>query len=140
MDFIFEFLFQIVFEFIGEALLDAGFHGASRFLGSKIGRYTVAVAVGFGAGAWWGSYLSDAGAGHRPRLFVVSIVLGVAATVAAVIRVGWPHKNRARGFRAHLAESVAPWQWPADRLAAFAAMNVAIAAGIAVAYAPPIPG
>jgi hypothetical protein len=35
---------------------------------------------------------------------------------------------------------VGPWRWPAFRLVGLALMNVALAAGIAVGYTPPVPG
>lgn len=140
MDFIFEFLLQVIVEVIGEALLELGCRGASRVLRSSIGRYAVSVLVGFGSGAWWGSYLADAGSGHRPRLFWVSIGVGLASSLAAVARARRPRLTGMRAFRAQLEPAVAPWQWPAYRLWGFAVLNFAIAAGIAVGYSPPSPG
>lgn len=131
MDFLFEFLFQIMFEVIGEALLEFGFRGASRVWRSTIGRWTVSVIVGFGFGAYWGHYLSEAGTGHRPRLLWVSVALAVLAVITALVA----------GRRIHAEErAMLPWTWPTARLIGFAALNIAIAVGIAVAYQPPIPG
>jgi len=108
MDFIFEFLFQIVFE-LGEVLLEAGFHGASRVLGEArtVGRRII---VGFGAGAWWGAYLSDAG-GAPSRLFWVSIILGLVATAAALIPHAADHDRRVAVTAPNSGDSRS-WQWP----------------------------
>ena len=82
MDFLVEvlvqFVFEVLFELLAEALLDLGVRGVARVLRSPVGRYATAAAVGYGAGAWWGEYLSTAGSGHRPRLFWVSLALGTA--------------------------------------------------------------
>jgi hypothetical protein len=140
MDFLFEFLFQIIFEVIGEALLEYGFSGASRVVRSRIGRWTVSVIVGFGFGAYWGHYLSEAGVGHRPRLLWVSVALAVFAVICALARSLQVTDSVARRHIRAEERALLPWQWPAVRLVGFAAMNIAIAVGIAVAYQPPIPG
>jgi hypothetical protein len=140
MDFIFEFLFQIVLEIVGQALLEFGFRGASRVLRSRIGRYTLSVVAGFGFGAWWGTYLSDAGGGHRPRLFWVSVALAVLSSVAAVARAARTSSTEVYPCQSDARSSLLPWEWPMERLVGFAALNIAIAVGIAVGYRPHIPG
>ncbi|MDQ1374535.1 MAG: hypothetical protein QOJ09_1873, partial [Actinomycetota bacterium] len=39
LDFLFEFLLQIVFEFVAEVLVEIGFKGAAGLLRSRTGRY-----------------------------------------------------------------------------------------------------
>jgi hypothetical protein len=139
MDFLFEFLFQILFEIVGEALIEWGFRGAASVLRSRIGRYSISIIAGFGFGAWWGSYLSDSGIGHQPRLLWISIAAGIAALIAAFIRA-----ERAMSVRevrlSAVRAAIAPWDWPTHRLVAFGLMNLAIAAGIVVGFSPPLPG
>jgi hypothetical protein len=139
LDFLLEVVFQIVFELVGEFLLHVGFKGAAAVVRSRVTRYVVAVVGGFAAGAFWGGYLADQGAGHRPRLFWVSLAIGgVMATVAAMrVRNGDPYPS---GFGDDRWRDVGlPWQWPAFRLIGFSLLNFALAAGIAVGYTPHIP-
>ena len=143
MDFLVElllqFVFEVLFEVLAELLLDLGVRGVARVLRSPLGRYATAALVGFGAGAWWGDYLSTAGRGHRPRLFWVSLALGTAFGVLAFAR------RRREGLRgsepaSRWERAFVPWTWPTFRLIGFAVLNFAIAAGIAVGFSPPVPG
>lgn len=132
MDFVVEFIFQILFEFVSEVLFEVGFKRTAAVMRSRIGRYTVSALIGFGGGVWWGSHLSDLG--HRPRLFWVSIAIAAIALAAAAYRRANPVMPRGRDLFAP------PWRWPSWRLVGLAVFNVAIAAGIATGWTPPVVG
>ena len=83
MDFVVEVVLQLVFEVLGESLVEAGFHGAAMVLRSRIGPVVVASVVGFGAGLWWGVRLSERGRTHEPRTLWISLALGVVAAAGA---------------------------------------------------------
>jgi hypothetical protein len=138
LDFLFEFLLQIVFEFVAEVLVEIGFKGAAGLLRSRTGRYATAVVVGLVAGLVWGDYLSTQGVGHRPRLFWVSLSVGGLAAIAALVRASQQRKGGDDALS--WATIVGPWRWPAFRLAGFSVLNLAVALGIAVGYHPHVPG
>ncbi len=130
MDFIFELIFQLLFEVIGEFLFEAGFHGAARVLRSRVGRFVVASLAGFGAGFWWGARLSAKGRVQEPRTLWISLALAVLAGLGAVWR--WRQGSET------VDEAVVspPWRRPTYRLAGFAILNAAVAAGVAVGFQP----
>lgn len=130
MDFIFELIFQVLFEVVGEFLFEAGFHGAARVLRSRVGRFVVASLAGFGAGFWWGARLTTRGRVQEPRTLWISLALSAMAALGAVLR-------RTQGG-ATVEESVVspPWRWPTYRLAGFAILNAAVAAGVAIGFHP----
>lgn len=129
MDFILELLFQLVvqlvFEILGEALLEGGARGAATILRNRVLRSALGALLGFGFGLFWGAHLS--GGAHWPRLLWVSLSLAVAAAAWATGR------ERGAGWERPFA---LPWTWSAERLYGFAALNVALAAGIAVTFRP----
>ena len=130
MDVLFEFLFQVVFEVVGEALFEAGYHGAARVFRSRIGRFLIASAAGFGAGYWWGVHLTELGRVQEPRALWTSLALAAVAGVAAL----WRWK------RARLSDDssilAAPWRWPTHRFVGLTVLNLAIAAGIVLGFEP----
>ena len=141
MEFVFEFLFQVVFQIFGEYLLNAGFKGAAAVVRSKVGRYSAAIVAGFVVGVFWGNYLSGAGHPNRPRLFWVSLVVALVFGAAAAWRwrldadldpVTTPADDRSA-----LAIELTPWRWPAYRLIGMSLLNGALAAGIATGWTPP---
>ena len=136
MDFVFELLFQFLFEVVGEGLVELGFKGSARVLRSKIGRAVASTIAGFAFGVWWGAHLVDQGGAHRPRLFWVSIALALVAGIGAHRR--WRTSAADEGQPVKILQ--VPWRWPLYRLVAFAALNTAIAAGIATGWHPPVLG
>ncbi len=127
-----EFLLEIVGQFVLELLLD----GLGRVLGGALRNrvvkavigLTVAAAIGFGGGYWWGERLTELGRTNPPRSLWVSIGLAGAFVVLAVVRAvrGRPFSERHVLFL--------PWQWPVLRLVTFAVMNTAAATGIAAGF------
>jgi hypothetical protein len=138
MDFLFEWLIQLVIELFGqllaEIILEALFRGIANALTSRAGRYIFGIALGFAFGGIWGAHLS--GNAHWPRLLWVSVALGAVAGTMAVrraVREGWRHPDYSRGWRALF---VLPWRWSADRLAGFTFINVGLALGIVTTFRP----
>jgi len=136
VDFLFEWLIQLVIELVGQLLaelaLEAAFSGLANALTSRVGRYAVGVALGFGFGVFWGAHLS--GNAHWPRLLWVSIGLGATAATMALLRArtqGWTRSADTNGWRALF---VFPWRWPADRLTGFAFINIGLALGIVTTF------
>ena len=110
---------------LGRVRFRTGRFGRSRPLGRSI----VGAVVGLGFGLAWGFHLADRSG--PPKLLWVSIVL--AAVALALIRSDRASDEREPpSFWRRLV--VPPWRWPNRRLADFAAMNAAIAAGIAIGY------
>ncbi len=134
MDFILEALVQFLFEIVGQILFEAGFHASAAILRSRFGRFVVAAAVGLAGGLWWGERLSSAGRVQEPRALWVSIGLSVvAAALGLRQQVTHAVTDEGPGLRSVLAP---PWKWPTYRLVGFAALNAAIAVGIAVSFRP----
>ncbi len=130
MEFLFELVFQFVFEVLGEFLVDAGYHGTVRVFRSRAGRFGAASAVGLGAGLFWGAWLSDAGRVQEPRALWISLGFGIVAGLGALWR-------RRRGDRPGRQPVLTPpWRWPAYRLVGFAVLNLAVAAGVAIGFSP----
>ena len=130
IELILEVLFQFVLEGAGEALFEAGYKGTARLLRSRITRFVIGSAIGLGAGVWWGARLSEAGRVQAPRALWISLVLALAFGLAALWR--W-QRGRRPGDDAVMSP---PWRWPAYRLVGFALLNVAVAAGMALAFEP----
>ncbi len=145
LEFVFELVFQILFEVAGEFLLEAGYKRTARVLRSPAVRYGLAGAAGFGFGVWWGERLSG---GHRPYLFWVSLAVAVVAGVAALRRraempsspagavaelrslADTPPSRPEAGWRT----IIDPRRWPTQRFVGLAVLNGAVAAGIAVGF------
>lgn len=123
-------LFQFLFEVVGEAFFEAGYHRTVRVLRSRLGRFILGSAAGLGAGLWWGIRLSEAGRVQVPRALWVSLALAVVFGLAALWR--WKHGRRP-GDDAVMAP---PWRWAAYRLVGFALLNAAIATGIGLGFDP----
>jgi hypothetical protein len=132
VDFLFEFVFQVLFEIVGEFLVEVGFHAAATVLRSRIGRLAVSAAFGLLAGVWWGDHLSSVG--HRPRLLWVSIAFAAAAAL------GGFYRQRRPVLEMGARSLVVPWLWPAYRLWGFVVLNAALATGIATGWTPPVVG
>lgn len=126
----------MLFEIVGEWLLQTSFRGTVRVARSRNGRLTVGALLGAAFGLAWGLYLLDAAT--WPRLLWVSLALAVIAGVMAVGRAGADDQaSRRRGRQAGVLAGVAtpPWRWGGERLLGFALINVGIATGIFAAQA-----
>lgn len=130
MELVFELLFQFVFEVVGDVLFETGFRRTARVARSRVGRLVIAVAAGFGAGLWWGARLSERGRVDEPRSLWISLALAVVFGLGALWR--WRRGRPAQD--PHVVSP--PWRWPLYRLAGFAVLNLAVAAGIAVGFNP----
>ena len=134
VDFLFEVVIEAVFEFLIHVVAQWGFNTVADLMRAKVTRYTLSVVAGFGFGLWWGARLAGADLAGRPRLFCVTLAVAAVALVAAFDRMRRGREGaRPRGAAGLL---VAPWHWDAPRLASFALLNVAVAAGIDVGYTP----
>jgi hypothetical protein len=134
VDFLFELVFQVLLEFVGEFLIEAGFKGVAAVVRSRVGRYTTSAVAGFAFGVVWGAHVADIGTPHRPRLFWVSIGLAALALAAAAYR----RRNDADAVG--VKALAFPWTWPAWRWLGFAVLNGAVAAGVATGWHPPVVG
>jgi hypothetical protein len=127
-----EFVLEFVGQFLIELVVEKGFRGVARFLSSRAGRValglSLALAVGFAGGYWWGSRLSETGRTAEPSSLWVSIALAALFGILAVARL-------VRRGRPTTPARV-PWRWPPGRLAGFAVLNGAVALGIAVGFEP----
>ncbi|GAC1369536.1 MAG: hypothetical protein NVSMB32_14330 [Actinomycetota bacterium] len=134
MDVIVELFVQVLFQVLGEFLVEAGFHGAARVLTSRVGRFLVAAGAGFGAGFWWGARLSTRGRVHEPRALWVSLALAALAGLAAL----WRWRRGGPVDKQSVGQSVVspPWRWPAYRLVGLAILNAAVAVGVAIGFHP----
>ena len=130
VEIIFEFVFQVLFEIIAQALFEIGLRGTARVLRSRIGRFFLASAFGYGGGLFWGARLSERGRVEEPRTLWISLGLAIAVGLAALWR--W----RATNPKDEPPAFSPPWRWPAHRLAGFAVLNAAIAAGVAIGFNP----
>lgn len=162
--FVFELIFELVAEVVGELLVqllgDALFRPLWRRYGSErrrrvlVGMLVGVVAFAYGFG--WGAYRVEDGATALPPSMWVTLALAAAFALAAWFQPRLPAWGPTRTGRidirtgqlapdadgaghqheqaARLADTVLPWRWSRERLAHFAAANVAIAAGIATGY------
>jgi len=130
VEIIFELVFQVLFEIIGQVLFEIGLRGTARVVRSRIGRFVLGSAVGFGGGLWWGARLSERGRVEEPRTLWISLGLAIAVGLAALWR--W----RAANPKDEPSPFSPPWRWPAHRLVGFAVLNAAVAAGVAIGFDP----
>ena len=134
-----EIILELVLEFLGqvilEFLLDGIGRGAARVLRNRVVKavlgVTVAAAVGYGGGYWWGARLTELGRTEPPKSLWVSIALAGMFVALAVVRA-----VRRRRPVADDAVTLMPWRWSVLRLVGFAVMNAAAAAGIAAGFTP----
>lgn len=141
-----EIILELFLEFFGqilfEAVADFGFRGLARALSNAAVRVvlgvTLAVAVGFGCGFWWGDRLTAAGRTEPPRSLWISIGLAVAFTALAVRALA---RDRARAVAAEPAYAEPapawlPWHWSPLHALCYAVLNAAAAVGIAAGFSP----
>jgi hypothetical protein len=141
VDFVIELLVQafvqVVVELLGDGLLNLGRHGARQVISSRASRYVLGTLAGLGLGAAWGAHL--AGGETWPKLFWVSIALGLGAFALAIARadVVRPPSLAVRDLLSP------PWKWESERLMGFALINAGLAVGIAITFGaswpPPVP-
>lgn len=142
MEIVLELLFEIVGQVVFEFLLEGVFRGVARLLSNRIVRVVLgsglAVAVGYGGGYWWGSRLTELGRTDPPKSLWVSVSLVVFFLALALIRMARREvrQENASLQREWIAERLLPWRWSLGRLLGFALLNAAVAAGIAVGFAP----
>jgi hypothetical protein len=138
MEILFELLFEVVLQFVGEVLLEAGFRVVGRVLANRVVRTVLAITVGFGGGYWWGARLSELGRTEPPSSLWVSIGLAVVFGTVALVKVlrGTPRRVPAESRMERFEEAFTPWRWSAARLGGFALLNMALAAGIAAGFVP----
>ena len=142
-----DFVVEVVIEIVGRILLELfadvlfvwGFRGVSALLRNWTTRFLLTLAVGFGAGVLWANELLERGHSERPRLFVVSLAVAAASALLAFYR--WTrdreslrHPGGGSSVLDALGDIFAPWRWTAERLVSFTALNLAIAAGVAVGW------
>lgn len=143
---LFELLFQFVVQFLGEVLLDAGFEGIAAALKNRVSRMVigtvVAVGGGFAGGWWWGNrYAGRFGTSDIPTSLVVSVGFAIAFAVLTGVSAIREYRSPdpAPGpptLPLRSPDRWLPWRWPPGRLAGFAMLNAAVAAGIVVGFTP----
>ncbi|HVF06142.1 MAG TPA: hypothetical protein VNA20_14970 [Frankiaceae bacterium] len=128
MMFLAEFLFEVVFQFLFEALAALGM----RVLSTRTGRMTTAATVGFVGGLAWGAILAGRGLDTLPRTFWVAIALAVSALGAAVAlrRSVRPSPEADAAFPGGLL----PWRWAPQDWERFAVLNVLVAVGVLTGF------
>jgi hypothetical protein len=140
-----ELLFELVFQVVGELLIEAGFRGVGRALSNRVVRIVLGVSVavggGFWFGRWWGHRQSAPGDTDLPSSFWVSLVLALAFGALALVR--WlrergrtPAEAPAEDALEHVSRLLNPFEWSAFRALTFALLNASIAWGITVGYTP----
>lgn len=137
MDFLIEIVLQLVVqlvvELLYELLLRLAWRGAAHLVRNLFTGFALSFVAGLAVGVLWGQHL--AGNATWPKLFWVSIALGVAAFGYAVVRTeGLP--SGGPGAPSRSAVLTPPWRWDAERLVGFALINAGIAVGIAGAFGP----
>ena len=150
MEILFELVFEILGQFILEVLVEGGFRKAARFLSNRIVRAVLgagfAVAAGFAGGYWWGARLTELGRTDPPTSLWVSISLAAVFLTIALVQalrrassietVTDPSPSETPLDRHGIVERLAPWRWSVARLSGFALLNAAAAAGIAAGFTP----
>jgi hypothetical protein len=148
MEVIFELLFEVVGQLLIELVFNLGFRGVGRLLSNRIVRFVLGVTLGgalaYGGGWWWGDRLSEPGRTDAPSALYVSIGLAVAFGALAVARAikGRRDDSFHVGVGDLLEEPgeslrlLSPVHWPAGRLLAFSLINVAVALGISAGFTP----
>ena len=142
MEIIFELLFEVVGQLLVELVFNLGFRGVGRMLSNRVVRFVLGVTVGgalaYGGGWWWGDRLSEVGRTEAPSSLYVSIGLAVAFGTLALVRAvnGRRHDSFDVSFGDVLEDPgeslplLSPVHWPAGRLLTFSLINVAVALGI----------
>ncbi|MCB0962078.1 MAG: hypothetical protein KDA98_02050 [Acidimicrobiales bacterium] len=145
---LFELVFQIVAEIFGELVFqllgDAIFRPLWRRFGSEQRkRFLVGLlvaVVAFGVGVGWGIYQGVDGRVPLAASIWSPVVLAVGLFVLSRRRpdpLALPPGERSRQPHevwARDVSAVLPWRWDRTRLENFAAVNAAVAAGIATGY------
>ena len=148
MEVIFELLFEVVGQVLVEALFDLGFRGVGKLLGNRIVRWVLGTLAGaalaYGGGWWWGDRLSEAGRTDAPSSLYVSIGLAVTFGVLAILRAA--HGRRQDSFRVTAGDLLdepgeslrllSPVHWSPWRLLGFCLVNIAVAMGISAGFTP----
>lgn len=142
-----EVLLEAILWLVGEVVLETGSRGLARLLASRIGRGVIAlaaIALAYGGGWWWAHRFAGAGQTAWPTALRVTVGLALVFALLALLRrlrtQAAPKSSppapasSGDGLRAGLA--LAPWRWPAGRLAGFALLNAAAAMGILVGFSP----
>jgi hypothetical protein len=142
VEIIIELIAEFFVQFLLEVLFESGFRAIARVLADRIARVVlgivITIALGFGGGLWWGNRLEELGRTDPPRSLWVSIGLLVAFAglgLAQVIR-RTAVDPLAEPVTPSLPDKVLPWRWSPLRLFGFAAVNGAVALGIAVGFSP----
>jgi hypothetical protein len=120
---------QFVVEVLGELLLDTALQGLASVLQSRLGRWSIATALGLGFGVFWGVHLS--GQDSWPRLLWVSLVFAALAFMLAVRPAAAGGANDVRSWQDLL---MPPWRWSGERLLGLGVLNIALAAGIVAGF------
>lgn len=137
LELLFEFLGQIIFEF----LLEGSFRWLARLLSNRVVRAVLAVglavAVGYGGGYLWGSRLTELGRTDPPKSLWVSVGLAaIFVTVALVNALRREEEAQPASQRERMEEALVPWRWSVLRLLGYALLNGAVAVGIAAGFTP----
>ncbi len=138
MEILLELLFEVVFQFVGEVFLERVFRGAAQVLRNRVVRAVLGMTAGFGGGYWWGWRLTELGRADPPSSLWVSVGLALVLGTVALVKVlrrdppRYPPDSRP----GRIAETSAPWRWSPARLAGYALVNGAVAAGIAAGFTP----
>ena len=140
MEVLFEFIAEVVLQFVFEVILEGGARGAAQVLKNRVVRSLLRAILllggAFAGGLWWGDRLTDLGRTEPPRSIWVSIGLAGAFLIAAAATWRREQRRPDADVRARSSRNPRPWQWPAARLALFAAVNAAVASGIATGFDP----
>lgn len=148
MEIVFELLFEVVGQLLVEVVFNLGFRGVGRLLSNRFVRVGLGIAFGgafaYGGGWWWGDRLSEAGRTEAPSSLYVSIGLAVAFGALALLRA--LRGRRDDTFRVTFGDLLeepgeslqllSPVHWPAGRLLSYALINVAVALGISAGFTP----
>lgn len=127
-----EFLFELVFELLAQFLIEAVGGIVARVLSTRLGRLVTAAAVGFVGGLLWGGSLAQRGLETLPRTFWVAVALALGALGAAVAlrRSVRPGPEADEAFPGGLL----PWRWAAPDWERFAVLNVLVAVGVLTGF------
>ncbi len=140
MEILFELVFEILGQFVLEILMEGTFRGVARLLSNRIVRGALgagfAVAAGFAGGYWWGSRLTELGRTDPPTSLWVSIGLAALFLGIALVQGLRRPSGDTELHDGGIAERLVPWRWSVGRLLGFALLNAAAASGIAAGFVP----